>query len=293
LEGRELLKEQGRSFVLILVLLAVLALVGCGSPETKVTADEVVQDALAAQAGVSSSHAEIDIVATAEGTLDGKPLDAGLDATLTADVDWASKKMKADLGMNANYNGFNFPISMDMYAVDNCSYMQMMFGLMADNWTKSELPMDFWFSQDQDNEQFIDGILQSTEAESLPNDTVDGVSCYVLQLTPDIEALQQMLSEEAATDEEMPDIASLISSLSIKVWVAKDTSYVTKIEIVLSAHLTGEAMGDPESSDVLDISLTITMEMTDVNEPVSIELPAAAENAEWGNPLDMLSSLGF
>ena len=288
-----MLREKGRSFALILVLLAVLALAGCGSSETKVNADEVVQDALAAQANVDSSHMVINIDATAEGTLNGEPLDAGLDAALTADIDWANKKMKADLGMNADYNGVSFPISVKMYAVDNCSYTQMTFGLMADNWTKSEFPMDFWFSQDQDNGQFVDGILQSTEAESLPSQKVGGVSCYVLQLEPDIAALQQMLSEQGASVEEMPDIDSLISDLSIKVWVAKDTSYVTKIEIVLSAHLTGEAMGDPESSDILDISLTVTMEMTDVNEPVSIELPNEAKNAEWGSPLNMFSSFGF
>ena len=285
-----MLREKGRSFALILVLLAVLALAGCGSSETKVNADEVVQDALAAQANVDSSHMVINIDATAEGTLNGEPLDAGLDAALTADIDWANKKMKADLGMNADYNGVSFPISVKMYAVDNCSYTQMTFGLMADNWTKSEFPMDFWFSQDQDNEQFIDGILQSTEAESLPNDKVGGVSCYVLQLTPDIADLQQMLSQQAASEEEMPDIASLVSDLSIKVWVAKDTSYVTKIEIVLSASLTPEALGETANGDTLDISLTITMEVTDVNEPLSIELPADALNAEEGSleiPFDM------
>jgi outer membrane lipoprotein-sorting protein len=286
-----LMKGKGISLALVLVLLAVLALVGCGSSETKVNADEVVQDALAAQVNVTSSHMAINIDATAEGTLNGEPLDAGLDAALTADIDWANKKMKADLGMNADYNGINFPISTKMYAVDNCSYMQMTFGLMADNWTKSEFPVEFWLSQDNEQTFDVDSILQSTEAESLPSQKVGGVSCYVLRLKPDIAALQQMLSEQGASLEEMPDIDSLISDLSIKVWVAKDTSYVTKIEIVLSAHLTGEAMGDPESSDVLDISLTVTMEMTDVNEPVSIELPDEAKNAEEGDielPFDML-----
>jgi hypothetical protein len=279
--------------VLVLVMVAALALAGCGSSETKVNADEVVQDALAAQAGVTSSHVKIDIIATAEGTLNGDPLDAGLDAALTADVDWADKKMKAVLGMNADYNGLEFPISMNMYAVDNCSYMQVNFALMSDNWTKSEFPVDFWLGQDQGNEQFIDSILQSTEAESLPSQKVGGVNCYVLQLEPDIAALQQMLSQQAGGLEDVPDIDSLISDLSIRVWVAKDTSYVRKIEIVLGAHVTGEVMGNPESSDVLDISLTITMEMTDVNETVSIGLPAEAENAEWGNPFDAFSGLSL
>ena len=289
-----MLKGKGRSFVLVLVLLAVLALVGCGGgSETKVDADQVVQDALAAQAQVDSSHVEINIVADAEGTLDGDALDASLNATLTGDMDWANKKMQAVLGMNANYNGLAFPISMDVYAVDNCSYIQMKFGTMTDNWTKAEFPMDFWSSQDVEQTFDIDSILQSTEAESLPDQKVNGVSCYVLRLKPDIAAIQEMLTDQAGIDEEIPDIDSLVESLSIKVWVAKDTSYVTKMEIVLSAHLTGEAMGEPESSDVLEISLTVTMQMTDVNEAVSIELPAEAEDAEWGNPLDMFSSFSF
>ena len=66
-----MLKGKGKSLVLILALVAVLALVGCGSPKTKVSADEVVQDALAAQAGVTSSHVEITINATAKGTANG------------------------------------------------------------------------------------------------------------------------------------------------------------------------------------------------------------------------------
>ena len=288
-----MLKGKRRSFVLILMLLAIVALVGCGTSETKVDADEVVQDALAAQANVDSSHVEIDIAATAEGTLDGDALDASLNATLTADIDWANKKMQADLGMNANYNGLAFPISMDMYAVDNCSYMQLMFGLMADNWTKSEFPTEFWSGQDGEQTFDIDSILQSTEAESLPDQKVTGVNCYVLQLKPDIAAIQQMLSDQAASEEGMPDIESLISNLSIKVWVAKDTSYVTKIEVELDANIPSEVLGGAAGGEGLTVNLTVTMEMTDVNEAVSIELPAEAEDAEWGNPLDMFSSFGF
>ncbi len=62
-----MLKGKGKSLVLILALVAVLALVGCGSPTTKVSADEVVQDALAAQAGVTSSHMEITLRCNGEG----------------------------------------------------------------------------------------------------------------------------------------------------------------------------------------------------------------------------------
>jgi hypothetical protein len=165
MEVRKLLKGKGRSFLLILVLLAVLALVGCGSSETKVSADEVVQDALAAQAGVTSSHVDITLDATAQGKLNGTPLDATLKITANSDIDWASKKMKAHVAADIKYNTTSLPtMTMDMYAVDNLTYTQLTTPLGTDNWTKGSLPVDFWFTQD--NEQFINSLLQSTEAES-------------------------------------------------------------------------------------------------------------------------------
>jgi len=284
-----LLKGKGRSFVLILVLLAVLALVGCGSPETKVSADEVVQDALAAQAGVTSSHVDITLDATAQGKLNGAALDASLNAIANGDIDWANKKMKSHLGMTVGYNGMSIQMSSDMYAVDNLTYTQTTMMGMTDNWTKGSLPIDFWFTPD--NAQFINGLLQSTEAESLPNEPVGGVNCYVLELHPDIAAIQQMMSQQSSAEEEMPNMEDIITNLSFKVWVAKDTSYVTKIEIVLSANVPPEVLGGTAGGEGLDISLTITMEATEFNESVSIELPAEAQNAEEGSgsglPLDM------
>jgi outer membrane lipoprotein-sorting protein len=264
----------------MLVLLAVLAMVGCASSETKVSADEVVQDALAAQADMNSSSMEITINATAVGVVNDMDLNVSLDGTVTSDMDWANKKMQAHVGMNAGFNGMTFPVSMDMYAFDNISYMQLTMMGNTDNWSKDSLPMDFWFTQE--NEQFIDSLLQTTEAESLPNEKVDGVNCYVLKLNPDYAALQQMLAQQASEGEEIPDLASLITNLSIKVWVAKDTSYVTKIEIVLAANIPSEVLGGAAGGEGLAVNLTITMQSSDFNKSLSIQLPAEAQNAKEG-----------
>ena len=292
LEGKELLKRKGRSLVLILVLLAVLALVGCGSPTTKVSADEVVQNALAAQAGVNSSHVQIDLDATVGGTSNGSALNVTLSGAATGDIDWANKRMKSHVGVTVGYNGMPITITADMYALDNTTYTQTTMLGTTDNWTKSSLPMDFWFTQE--NSQFMDNLLQSTEAASLPNDKVGDTDCYVLQLKPDIAAIQQMLSQQSSELSEVPDISKLIQDPSFKVWVAKDTNVVTKIEIVLSAHLTPEALGQAASSDVLDIGLTLTVQVTNINTPVSVELPAAAQNAKEGSGLELPTGMfGF
>jgi len=111
---------------------------------------------------------------------------------------------------------------------------------------------------------------------------VGGVNCNVLQLKPDYAALQEMLSQQAGSEEEVPDIASLISDLSIKVWVAKDTSYITKIEIVLAANIPSEVLGGAAGGEGLAVNLTVTMQFSDFDESVSIQLPAEAQNAEEG-----------
>jgi hypothetical protein len=273
-------------------LLAVLALVGCGSSTTKVSAEEVAQNALAAQAGVNSSHVQIDLDATVEGTSNGSAMNVTLSGTATGDIDWANKRMKSHVGVTVGYNGMPITITADMYALDNTTYTQTTMLGTTDNWTKGSLPMDFWFTQE--NSQFINSLLHSTQVESLPHDKVGDTDCYVLQLKPDIAAIQQMLSQQSSQLSGVPDISKLIQDPSFKVWVAKDTSVIMKIEIVLSAHLTPEALGQPASSDVLDISLTLTMQVTSINTPVSIELPAAAQNAKEGSGFELPTGmLGF
>jgi hypothetical protein len=205
-------------------------------------------------------------------------------------MDWANKKMTAHLGMNVGFNGMTLPVSADMYAFDNITYMQLTMMGNTDNWTKGSLPMDFWFTQE--NAQFINNLLQSSEAESLPDDKVGGVNCYVLKLTPDIAAIQQMLSQQSPDADEMPDMASLISNLSIKVWAAKGTSYVTKIEMGLSANIPSEVLGGTAGGEGLDVNLTITMQFSKFNDSVSIQLPAEAQNAAEGGfelPFDVSS----
>jgi hypothetical protein len=295
MEVRELLKGKGRSFLLILVLLAVLALVGCGSPETKVSADKVVQDALAAQAGSSSYRMVITLDASAQGTMSGSALDATLIGTVDCLFDQANKKMKGLAEADIKVTGeqpMDFQAGAQVYVVDNYTYMQATVMGMSQEWTKQALPADFWQSLASDN--FQTALLTSVEAEYLKEEKVGGVTCYVLDLTPDVSQLQAMLQgmleEESLTpgeDVQLPNLESFVTNLSFKVWIAKDTSYVTKIEIVLSVHITPEALGEEANGDVFDITLNMTMEASNFNQSVSIELPDEAKNADEGEGFEL------
>jgi hypothetical protein len=64
--------------------------------------------------------------------------------------------------------------------------------------------------------------------------------------------------------------------------VAKDTSYITKIEIVLAANIPSEVLGGAAGGEGLAVNLTVTMQFSDFDESVSIQLPPEAQKAEKG-----------
>lgn len=290
-----MLKGKGRSFLLVLVLLAVLALVGCGSSETKVSADEVVQDALAAQAGSSSYRMVVKLDASAQGTMSGSALNATLSGTVDCLFDQANKKMKGQAEADINVTGeqpMAFKAGAEVYVVDNYTYMQATVMGMSQEWTKQALPADFWQSLASDNFQMA--LLTSVEAEYLKEEKVGGVTCYVLDLTPDVSQLQQMLqqmlsdgSSNQGTDSEIPNLESFVKSMSFKVWIAKDTSFLTQTKIELTLSITPEALGQPANGESLTIALDLTINASDFNQSVSIQLPDEAKNADEGEGFEL------
>jgi hypothetical protein len=295
LEVRELLKGKGRSFVLMLVLLAVLALVGCGNTETKVSADKVVQDALAAQAEASSYRMVVTLDASAQGTMSGSAMNATLSGNIDCLFDQANKKMKAEAEADIDVTGeqpMAFDAEAEVYVVDNYTYMQAAVMGMSQGWTKQALPDDFWQSLASDN--FQTALLTSVEAEYLKEEKVGGVTCYVLDLTPDVSQLQQMLQQMVSggastqgADSEIPNLESFVKSMSFKVWIAKDTSLLTQVKVELNLSITPEALGEPANGENLTITLNLTMNASDFNQSVSIQLPDEAKNADEGEGFEL------
>lgn len=295
LEVRELLKGKGRSIVLMLVLLAVLALVGCGSSETKVSADKVVQDALAAQAKASSYQMLVTLDASAQGTMSGSAMNATLSGNIDCLFDQANKKMKAQAEADISVTGeqpMAFTAEAEVYVVDNYTYMQASVMGMQQEWTKQALPADFWQALASDN--FQTALLTSVEAQYLKEEKVGGVNCYVLDLTPDISQLQQMLQQMASggastqeADSEIPNLESFVKSMSFKVWIAKDTSFLTQVKIALNLSITPEALGEPANGENLTVTLNLTMNASNFDKSVSIQLPDEAKNADEGGGFEL------
>jgi hypothetical protein len=255
----------------------------------------VVQDALAAQAEASSYRMVVTLDASAQGKMSGSALNATLSGNIDCLFDQANKKMKAEAEASINVTGEQ-PMALsaeaELYAVDNYTYMETVLMGMSQGWTKQALPGDFWQSLASDN--FQTALLTSVEAEYLKEEKIGGVACYMLDLTPDVSQLQQMLQQMISggastqgADSEIPNLESFVKSMSFKVWIAKDTSFMTQAKIELNLSITPEALGQPANGESMTITLNLTMNTSSFNQPVSIQLPDEAKNADEGEGFEL------
>ncbi len=284
-----MLKKVGRSSVLLLVLLAVLALVGCGGSETKVNADEVVQKALAAQANLKTTRIVLDLEGTAQGNVNGSAFEASVEASVNSAIDQTNKRIHASVSLDVTATGEEPKAEdIEIYVIDNYTYMKA----GDSSWMKQVIEEDFWASLSQSlgaltSDNFQTQILSSVDAKYVKEQKVNGVNCYLLELTPDISALQQMMTKQpmvADSGIQLPELKNLVKQISFKVWIAKDTSFLTKVEIELNAEITPQTFGlSTDSSDKLTITLKFTADASDFNQTLAIQLPAEAQNATTGS----------
>ena len=127
-------------------------------------------------------------------------------------------------------------------------------------------------------------LLKTAQVKVIGSEKVKGVDCYILQLTPDVEQLWQLASQQplltdmgvSAVDEDI--LQDMFRSFSVKQWVTKDTHFLTRAEVDMALDLTPEALGVEEGQMTMDV--TISMLTYNHNQPVTIVLPLEAEEAE-------------
>ena len=152
---------------------------------------------------------------------------------------------------------------------------------------KSEMPGGTWEETTQQwggPHTYVE-LLEVAEVEVTGSEIVNGVDCYVMELTPDMEKLWEIAGQQAELTGGMPDIDEelldeVFQSYSVKEWIAKDTYLLVKEEIEMAMEFDPEALGIPGGDGEIAMDMTISMLVYDYNQPVSIELPPEAEDAE-------------
>jgi hypothetical protein len=189
-------------------------------------------------------------------------------------------------------------MSLGMYLEDGEDYQEDAApGLSQPNpWSKTSLTPSLWNSETQI--PYLTELLKTaTQFNSSENETVDSIDCDVITITPSAQAaVDFVISQEqpfgpqidhnygGETPVVRPDA---YKGGSIQLWIAQDTYLPVKVEIEIDFQ--GNSGGGPGSADSVFSPPTVDQEnssfqgeldFSDYNQPVSIQLPQGALNAQ-------------
>ena len=264
-----------------LALVMVLSLAACAKEPS---AQEIVNGVIESLDDIRTYQFDMDMTLDIAGEAEGEVFEGTMVIDSSGASDFENRQMRMDVTINVAVPGEDeIEMAMAMYLIGDMMYTMMEIPEMGPMWIKSEMPEGYWEEMSQVEPQIE--LLEAAQVEVIGSERVGGIDCYVLQLTPDLEQLWQIVMQQAeVTGGEMPDVTEelleeVFRSFSVKQWVAKDTYFLTKAEINMAVELTPEAMGSPEEEGVVTMDMAVGLLAYNYNQPVSIELPPEAEEA--------------
>ena len=146
------------------------------------------------------------------------------------------------------------------------TYMQVEMGGQSTGWISEQVPYTEWEAQDQFAQQLE--TFTFAEVKHAGEETVNGIDCYVLDITLDTDelidfAMEQPGMEDALEGISISELLSGINDMTIKEWVAKDTNLPVKEQMSFSFSIDG-----------VTVDMDMTMRIYDYNESLDVTPPA-------------------
>ena len=287
--------------IISLVLVVTLPVSSCNGEELP-SAEEIIDRAIAALENLETYRcdAEIDIEMTLEAEGETGGLTAGADYSGTMDITNYEMMINMDIDMTGTGElgeDMTMTIGAEMYLVNNTLYANIdmpffMNGVLGSEWIKSEIPEDLMEQSIPTNQMdSLTQILELVEFKVTGTQIVNSADCYVLEFTPDPDELWELMMQQLQISEQMRDtldtelelihtiVDDIANNISVKLLIAKDTYFMTRIEFDISLDLTPEDLGEPEEEGRLRADITMIFDVYEINCPVSIELPPEASDA--------------
>ena len=276
----------GRSLSFVLLALVITVCLACKGTEASLSAEQIMEKATAAQADVRSGVLDVDnLTINFQGKSSGSATGGTISLDGSCSIDQANKEVGANANANINMGmpgqpSISMTMGFEMYVVDNYTYTMISLPGQKPTWTKQGIPADFWETLTTVESQT--DPLDIAEVKLIREEKVGDIDCYLLEIVPDFEKLQQQLTEGA--NMQLPNLKDIISSFSLNVWVAKDTFFISKAQMEMTLLLTSEVLGTSAGGDEMTLNMILYLQAHDYNQPVSIELPPEALKATEGTP---------
>lgn len=277
----------------VIVLGLCISSAGCGEEELPASA-EIIVGHIAAQKSVESVEMETDtsmnfVMDIQEEEMSmGMPANMNVDMTMSFASDEKNERMRLVLNMDMEVPGEDpMKINAEMYYLDGWMYVIADMPMMEPQWMKVKIPYEDCLEGVGELELTSSHleILEESHATVTGSEKVDGVDCYVLELTPDMDEIwdiimqQMLMAGSGMPDVPVVNINEMIDTFSVRYWIAKDTYYLAKSEMDISMEITPEAMGVYDEEGSVSLDMTMNMRMFNYNKELTFELPPEAENA--------------
>jgi len=272
-----------RILVLSLALILSFTLVGCAGGElTQEEIDRIIDNVTSAQYDTVTLDMDMSMTVKVEGG--PEPGEMTMVGDGTGAMDMASREMQMTMNMTMDIPEIGEQeMATEIYLVGGWMYMKMSIPEMGEQWMKLPLTEEMWQQQSQIDQQ-IELLKTAVEIKSLPDEAVNGTDCYVFQIVPSMEALGELLSQQALGMEGMDfgqlNLADLFKEMSVKEWIAKDTYRVMKAEVAMVLEMRPADVGATEADfEKMTMDINVGERLYDYNQPVSITLPQEALDA--------------
>jgi hypothetical protein len=130
----------------------------------------------------------------------------------------------------------------------------------------TQMQTQTWNAQSQQNNYLFSKSSITVDG----SETINGTSCWKVTITPDLTELIKYLNEQQAIEDPsaITNPADSLKNIKLTAWVAKDTSYVIKMNLSMDMLIEAQTL-----------SMVMSTTITNINQPVSITLPPEAVNA--------------
>jgi hypothetical protein len=269
--------------VLSLVLLLSFTLVGCngGLPQEEV--DRIIENVINAQFDTVSLDMDMAMTMTVKGG--SEPGEMTMVGGGTGVMDMADKEMQMAMNMTMNIPELGEQeMKTEVYLVGEWMYTMVDIPEVGEQWLKMKFSEEIWQQQKSQIEQQIEFLKTAIEVNYLGSEAVNGADCYVFEVVPSMEALGELLAQQASgiggIDFGKFNLADLLKEMSVKEWIAKDSYRVMKAEVGMVLEMHPADVGATEADfEKMTINMNIGERLYDYNQPVSITLPPEALDA--------------
>jgi hypothetical protein len=275
-----------RLMLSVAVMLALLSAIptGCAGGEmSEADIQKTVEEIVTTNYEVETSTFDLSMEATID-VEGGEDVSVALVGTGTGVTDSVNRQMHMVMNMTVStpeQDTIDMPV--EYFLVDGWMYMKVAVPEQEEQWLKMEMPDDMWEKQNQAQQQ-IEMLQTAEEVNFLGIEEVDGVECYVVEIIPDLAALQQMISQVQGQmsqfgdiDLSAMDLGRMLKQVSVTQYVAMDSYLFMRTDQHMVMEITPEAMGLPDDEfDRITEDITTVLLFSDYNEPVTIQMPQGA-----------------